>query len=148
MEFYNKEKDNKYKQEKIISHGGFGIIYKVLEIKTKKFYALKFISIAGKDKEEIKKECDGEFNIMKNLKNKYIIESKDYFFDEKNEGYCIVMELCNGNLKDILKKNKSKGLPLNIVKKIFMQLNEALKTMINSDIIHRDLKPENILINI
>ena len=82
---------------------------------------------------------------MKNLKNKYIIELKDNFYDEENKGYCIVMELCDGNLKDILDNNE-KGLPLKIVNKIFKQLNEALKTMINKGIVHRDLKPENILI--
>ena len=37
---------NKYKLEKIIGQGGFGIIYKVSEIKTNNFYALKFITIA------------------------------------------------------------------------------------------------------
>jgi len=82
---------------------------------------------------------------MKKLKNKYIIELKDHFFDEKNKGYCIVMELCDGNLRDILDKNKS-GLSINIINKIFMQLNEALKGMIKKGFIHRDLKPENILI--
>ena len=136
---------NKYKDGKIIGQGGFGIIYKVLEIKTNNFYALKFITIAKKDEKKIKKEYNKEIAIIKNLKNKYIIELKDNFFDEINKGYCIVMELCDGNLKDILEKYKE-GLPLNMVNKIFMQLNEALKTMINKEIIHRDLKPDNILI--
>ena len=89
--------------------------------------------------ENLKKVID----ILKNIKNKYIIEMKDYFYDKKNKGYCIVMDLCDGNLKEILKKYK-KGLRLNIAKKIFIQLNEALKTMINKGIIHRDLKKENI----
>ena len=141
--------DNKYKQEEIIGQGGFGTIYKVVDLKTNEFYALKFIIIAKKDKEKIKEEIDkelGALKIMKKLKNKYIIELNDYFYDEKNKGYCIVMELCDGNLRDILDKNKSKGLPLNIINKIFVQLNEALKAMISKGFIHRDLKPENILI--
>ena len=45
---------------------------------------------------------------MQNIKNKYIIEIEDYFYDEINEGYCIVMELCDGNLKDILNKYKQR----------------------------------------
>jgi len=56
------------------------------------------------------------------------------------------MELCDCNLKDILNKYKPNGLPIIIIKKIFTQLNEALKAMINKNFIHRDLKPENILI--
>ena len=55
-------------------------------------------------------------------------------------------ELCDGDLRHILNKYKPKGLPLNIINKIFYQLNDALKKMINIDYTHRDLKPENILI--
>ena len=39
MEFYNKKKDIKYKQEQnegLIGTGTFGVVFKVLEIKTKK----------------------------------------------------------------------------------------------------------------
>ena len=43
------------------------------------------------------------------MKNKYIIELKEYFYDENNEGYCIVMELCDGDLRQILNKYKPKG---------------------------------------
>ena len=56
------------------------------------------------------------------------------------------MELCNDQLRKILEKDKTKGLPLKIINKIFYQLNEALKAMMNKKYIHRDLKPENILI--
>ena len=76
---------------------------------------------------------------MKNIKNKYIIDLKEYFYDEINEGYCIVMELYDGNLRDILNKYKPKGLPLNIINKIFIQLNDALKAMRDKNYTHRDL---------
>ena len=46
----------------------------------------------------------------------------------------------------ILNKYKPKGLPLNMINKIFIQLNDALKAMIDIEYTHRDLKPENILI--
>ena len=65
MEFYNKDKDNKYKPEKIIGQGAFGTIYKVVEIKTNKSYALKFITIAKKNKEKIKQEFNKELNVIK-----------------------------------------------------------------------------------
>ena len=42
------------------------------------------------------------------------------------------MELCDGDLKQMLKKYKPKGLPLNIINKIFIQLNEALKVIIDN----------------
>ena len=135
---------NTYKLIERIGEGGFGIVYKVLDKNDKKFYALKFIP---KEKIQEKEEVyEKEIEVMKIVKNKYIINLKDNYYDEKNKGYCIVMEQCDDNLKNILEKCKPKGLPLNIIKKIFCQLNEALKAMIKKGYIHRDLKPENILI--
>ena len=76
---------------------------------------------------------------MKNIKSKYVIQLKDSFYDEKNEGYCIVMELCDGDLRMILNKYKPNGLPLDMINKIFIQLNDALKAMIDIDYIVNNL---------
>ncbi len=141
--------NNKYKSEGVIGKGGFGIIYKVLEIETKKFYALKFITIVNNNEiKNFKEQYEKEIEVMKTIKNKYIIELKDYFIEnnKNNKGYCIVMELCDCNLKDILNKYKPNGLPINTINKIFTQLNEALNLMRKNKYYHRDLKPENILI--
>ena len=138
---------NKYEKEKLIGKGTFGNIYKVLDNENNNFYALKLITFAkNKELKKFKEDCEKEVEIMKNIKHKYIIELKDNFYDEINEGYCIVMELCDDNLGDILKLYKPNGLPLNIINKIFNQLNEALKAMREKNYTHRDLKPENILI--
>ena len=138
--------NKKYKVVDTIGRGGFGIIYKVLEIETNKFYALKYITIVNNNEiEKFKEQYEKEIEVMKTIKNKYIIELKDYFIVDNN-GYCIVMELCDCNLKDILNKYKPNGLPINNINKIFIQLNEALNLMRKNKYYHRDLKPENILI--
>jgi len=132
---------DKYQQVRIIKSGAFGTLFEVKEISNdEKYYALKMM------KKDLSKEYEKEVEVMKNIKSEYVIKLKDNFFDEKNEGYCIVMELCDGDLRQILNKYKPKGLPLDIIKKIFYQLNDALKAMIDIDYTHRDLKPENILI--
>ena len=123
------------------SSGAFGTLFEVKKKSNEeKHYALKLM------KKNLSQEYEIETDAMKNIKSEYIIELKDNFYDEKNEGYCIVMELCDGDLRQILNKYKPKGLPLNIINKIFNQLNDALKAMINIKYTHRDLKPENILI--
>ena len=128
---------DKYQQVRIIKSGAFGTLFEVKEISNdEKYYALKMM------KKDLSKEYEKEVEVMKNIKSEYVIKLKDNFFDEKNEGYCIVMELCDGDLRQILNKYKPKGLPLDIIKKIFYQLNDALKAMIDIDYTHRDLKPE------
>ena len=131
--------NGKYQQIKIIDSGGFGKLFEVSEKNNEKeHFALKMM------RKELSEEYEKEIEVMKKIKSKYVIELKDNFYDEENEGYCIVMELCDGDLRMILNKYKPKGLPLNMINKIFIQLNDALKAMIDINYTHRDLKPENI----
>ena len=138
-------KFGKYELIKVLNKGGgCGTIFEVKENsnKNEQHYALKLMN------NNLSSFYQNEMEIMKNkkIKSKYIIELKDNFYDEVNKGYCIVMELCDGDLREIQKKYKPNGLPLNIINKIFIQLNEALKVMIKNEYTHRDLKPSNILI--
>ena len=94
--------NNKYEKNNLIGKGGFSDVYKVINNKDNKYYALKFISNI-ENKEKYKEEYEKGIEIMKKIKNKYIIELIDNFYDETNKGYCIVMELCDGNLRDIFK---------------------------------------------
>ena len=131
----------KYQQIKILRSSTFGILFEVKEKNNdKNHYAIKALD------KSLYEEYNNEIEVMKNTKSEYIIDLIDNFYDEKNGFYCIVMELCDGDLRQILKKYKPKGLPLNIINKIFIQLNDALKAMRDKNYTHRDLKPENILI--
>ena len=106
--------NDKYEQKEFINYGSFGVVFKVIEKgNDNKHYALKFM------KKNLSIQYENEIDIMKNLTNRYIIKLKDKFYDKKNNGYCIVMELCDGDLRQILNKYKPKGLPLNIINKIF-----------------------------
>ena len=136
--------NNKYKSKEIIGKGGFGNVFKVSEIGKNNLYALKFIRKKDVDDEKYQNEIE-IMKVLNKKNNKYIIRLIENF-EIENQAHCIVMELCDGSLKDILKKYKPNGLPLDIIKKIFKQLNEALKTMIDEGYTHRDLKPDNILI--
>ena len=123
--------NGKYQQIKIIKTGASGMLIEVSEKNnTKEHFALKMMA------KELYDEYEKEIEVMKNIKSKYVIELKDNFYDEKNNGYCIVMELCDGDLRMILNKYKPKGLPLDMINKIFIQLNDALKAMIDINYTH------------
>ena len=82
---------DKYPLIRVIKGGPFGTIFEVKEkLNEKNHYALKLMN------KKYSKEYEKEIAVMNNKKIKsiYIIELKDDFYDKKNEGYCIVMELC------------------------------------------------------
>ena len=120
-----------------ISKGGFGTCYKAKDDQNN-LYAIKRLEKENNEHENI----INEINLLKILKSRYCVEFIESIEDE--EYFYIVMELCDGDLNDLIKK---KG-KLNIITiiKIINQLNEILKLMNSNSIEHRDLKPENILI--
>ena len=138
-----------YESKSRLGIGGFGEIFKVLNKNDNKFYALKAIrKDPNKNKDDFTKEYESKIEIIKTIKSEYIVKIKENFYDEKYEGYCIVMDICDGDLSTILDKYKlkGKGLPFELIYKIFLQLNDVLKAMRKINYIHRDLKPKNILI--
>jgi len=137
----------RYEIKNKLGRGGYGEVFKVFDKKDGNFYVLKSIAKNPKENEyDFINNYKNEINIMKRIKSDYIVKLKENFYDEYYKSYCIVMELYDTDLSKILKQYKPKGLPLNLIKKIFLQLNEVLKKMLEINYIHGDLKPENILI--
>ena len=150
----------KYPNLEEIGEGAYGKIYKS-KINANEYRAIKEIDI-----EKYKKQLEDNFstnieedlNKLKNYisneiksmiicsqenKNMNSVNFYEYFYNEKK--IFIVMELCDDNLNNILKK-KEGGFSIEEIREIILQLNKTFKIMNENNIIHRDLKLENILV--
>ena len=140
--------NNYYETMERIGRGPFGYVYKVKDKKTNEFKAIKIIEIDNYDGIGNDKEIECIMNEIKNMKkcseyNKFSVKFYEYF-KNKTE-FIIVMELCDDNLGNILRKRK-KGFSSKEIQKMMIELNETFKIMVNNKIVHRDIKLENILI--
>ena len=112
-------------------------------------YALKII----KNRRAYAVQALIEIKILDRL-NKEIDPYDKYHFIKKIDSFyyknhvCIVFELLNENLYELLKKNYFKGLSLKTVRYIIKTILEGVETLHKKNIIHCDLKPENILLKI
>ena len=102
------------------------------------------------DTNVITKELKDEINIMKiiegkNKDNKNTVKLYEYFNMEKK--FSIVMELCDGNLKQYLQKRKN-AFNSSEIYELLTQLNNTFRIMYENKIVHRDFKLENILYKI
>ena len=87
-----------------------GDYYTIKEIKKENFEILE------NELEEMKK-----IKTENNISIKEIINNKEYLY--------IIMELCEYNLEEVLKKNKP--ISINEIKLILTQLNNIFKVMLN-----------------
>jgi len=132
-----------------IGKGSSCQVYTVLSKQDNKLYAIKESS--SKENEDIIKN---EVSIFKHLNNEspYIIHFFD-FFKGKNENnkpcLCIQLEYCEyGNIREILKKGKKKGIKISEVEisSIIYNVLKGINFIHKKNLVNRDIKGRNILV--
>ena len=137
----------KYNIHELIGSGAFGRIYRITDKKVRTEYILKELTKINDKSLNItdKKEYENEINFLKNVKGKNILNIIDYYQDEKDIFYYIILEKMDGDLEKLVNEKYKKGMKSSLIRKIFSQINSGLKDMLKKGKCHRDLKPENIL---
>ena len=139
-----------------IASGGYGQIYKIRDKKVKTEFILKKLTKSNPNNPKIlindkyvngteKEEFENEKNFLISVKGTNILNIIDYYDDDKNGCYYFVFEKMEGDLQDLLNTKYIHGMPSNMIKKIFGQINSGLEVMVKKGKCHRDLKPSNIL---
>ena len=139
----NKNPRDEYKIIKKLGKGGFGTVWKVKNIQTNLFRAMKKIPKLRNNVNNIN-EILNEVEILKNLDHPNIVKIFEFFIEA--DGYYIITEYCHEG--ELFKLIKTKGffsekIAANIMYQIFQAMYYCHVT---NNIIHRDLKPENIMI--
>ncbi|AFY83803.1 serine/threonine-protein kinase [Oscillatoria acuminata] len=151
---------NKYRVEKTLGQGGFGVTYKGLDLVDGKEVAIKELFpdkssrrgtsilwsnvISPKDQREQLDKFKIEAQYLSRCVHPNIVRIFDWF--EQNNTAYIVMDFVKGKpLSDVIKAENKLAEDKAI--QYFLQLTEALKLVHANNLLHRDIKPENIIIN-
>ncbi|MBM3208332.1 MAG: hypothetical protein FJZ57_07015 [Chlamydiae bacterium] len=144
---------------RLIGKGGFGRVYqaellsdtseKILDVAlkvSKVFHSVyKKIDVIDKFKREafLLKKIAGEDDGARFPIGKLLAD-----FPLNESSYCLVEELYECNLHDMIRKTAGLGVSLSLTYKIAKQLIEALRILesVETGIIHCDVKPENIVL--
>ena len=146
-----------------VGSGGFGIVYKAMDMKletivaVKEFFVSRLVTRAKGLKEVIvPQKSKEEFDYRK---ERFLAEARNMakfgahrsipnvfeYFEENNTAY-IVMEFLKGvNLKDYLKDTDGK-MDTDFALMVANEVGNALKSLHEKNIIHRDVAPDNIYI--
>ncbi|KAL7335953.1 serine/threonine protein kinase, CMGC, variant 3 [Mucor circinelloides] len=147
-----KYKDGQYVVIRKLGWGHFSTVWLVKDQTTGKHFAMKVVKSAKHYTEtaidEIKllervAEAD-----PKSLGARYVTAVVDHFMVKGPNGthVCMTFEVLGENLLSLIKRYKSRGIPMNLVRQIAKQMLLGLDYLHRKcGIIHTDLKPENVL---
>jgi len=131
-----------YKILEKLGEGGMGVVYKAQDTKLDRIVALKFLPEHLLCDEEAKKRFVHEAKAASALNHPNITTVHEI---DEVDGECFIsMEYIEGkSIKELVEK---KGLSLEEVLKIAIQVAEGLSKAHQKDIVHRDIKSDNIML--
>lgn len=124
-----------------IGSGSFGSVWRVIDKKNKKEYAIKI-----EDKNS-KSRLKNEYNIYKKLKDfgiSFGIPKIKCYFESQKKCY-LIMQLLGKSLDQVLNENEF-PFDLSTVLKLGIQITKLLEILHSAGFLHRDIKPNNFLI--
>ena len=138
--------ENNYSEVEEIENGQFKKVYKAKNIKTSELAVIT--KIQKIQEKEYTTFFNQEAEAMRKCECEYSIKLK-YYNEKKSDNYIFITEDYDTDLKKLLtsrKNNNQKGLSIEELQKMLLQLNSAFKKMIENKIIHRDLRANDICI--
>lgn len=135
---------DRYKVERRIGEGAFGVVTKVTHRDTQKTYALKhqkLWKVPREHRSTLVKRFRLEYETGL-INSDFLVRSHD-FGEVKGNPY-LIMDFCQGgNLRHIIQANLSIDRKLRLCTDVLM----GLRALHAEGKVHRDLKPENILLD-
>ncbi|XP_042391288.1 mitogen-activated protein kinase 15-like [Zingiber officinale] len=148
LKFFSEYGDaNRYRVEKIIGKGSYGVVCSAIDTHTGEMVAIKKMHNIFEHNSDAVRTLR-EIKLLRLLKHPDIVEIKHIMLPPSRRDFkdvYIVFELMESDLHQVIKANDD--LTKEHIQFFIYQLLRALKYIHTANVYHRDLKPKNILAN-
>ncbi len=132
-----------YELAERIGEGGFGAVYRALQVQIEREVAIKIILPKYANHPEFIRRFEAEAKTVARLEHPHIVPLYDYW-REPSAAYLVMRLMRGDSLYDALQNG---ALPTNDAIGILDQIGSALHAAHRMGVIHRDIKPANILLD-
>ncbi|MEO8394428.1 MAG: protein kinase [Chloroflexota bacterium] len=139
---------DEYRIEKPLGAGGMAKVYRALDVKLKRYVALKVIAADFRSNSDYTARFEREAQSIARLEHSNIVQI--YRFGEANGMYYMAMQYIDGaDLGWLIRDYKNAGemMPLGDILRVMQEVGAALDYAHGRDVIHRDVKPSNIMVD-
>eukprot|EP01017_Pseudomicrothorax_dubius_P021359 TRINITY_DN2303_c0_g2_i5.p1 TRINITY_DN2303_c0_g2~~TRINITY_DN2303_c0_g2_i5.p1 ORF type:complete len:251 (-),score=57.90 TRINITY_DN2303_c0_g2_i5:29-781(-) len=133
----------KYEILQKLGKGAYGIVWKVMDKRTRQILALKKIFDAFQNATDAQRTFR-EVMILQELDHENIIKLSNVIRAENDKDIYLVFEYMETDLHAVIRANILEDIHKQY---IIYQILKCLKYMHTGELIHRDLKPSNVLLN-
>jgi serine/threonine protein kinase len=126
--------------QKILGAGAFGVVYRAVDTKSGAPYAVKHVRKAGSDYHQTR-----ETTLHARVSSHPHVLTFHREIDAGEHAF-FVYDLCAGDLHSVV-RNLTFFRDDELIKRVFVQIIDALEYCHSRGVYHRDLKPENILVS-
>jgi len=134
-----------YQMQAEIHRGGQGVVYRAVQLKTKRIVAVKTLAPGSSIGARQRRRFEREIEVVAQLRHPHIVTL--FESDVTRDGlHYFVMEYVQGvRLNEHVQS--SNGLPIRSILQLFSEICGAVQFAHQRGVIHRDLKPANILVD-
>ena len=136
---------DRYELVEEIGRGGFGVVYKAVQVGLDEEVALKLLLPHVLDNEDIVSRFQREVAVAKSLRHPNAIRILDVNTTDKGIPY-YVMEYVRGRPLDNVLRDEGRISPAR-TQRIMLQMLKSLGEAHSKGVVHRDLKPGNLMVS-
>lgn len=132
-----------YEPKKLLGSGAYGHVWRAIERRTKREYALKKIFDAFQNATDAQRTYR-EITILTQLEHPNVVRLHKVIRARNNRDLYLVFEFMEADLHSLVGEQVLQSMHLRF---IAYQILRALRFLHSAQLLHRDLKPSNVLIN-
>ncbi len=136
----------RYQAMELIDSGGFGVVWKMLDLELNRTVAVKVMKARDADNQTLSRRFFSEAQISSQLSHPFVVPVHDIGLLPDGRGYFVMKYIAGKRLNEAFPKDSLSTIDFAPRVQAFENICQAIAFAHDKGVIHRDLKPQNVMV--